>query len=221
MLFTVCTHELCNAFTFPVFIFIRSLTVSHTQGGLIDGGRFFQILSSLNLFHKNVLLYPIWTNVFHRIDLLHNKLSSSAFEEARKALADSNRGRYSKPACRRIWWKTANFQYREWYGKSSTAWVAEDKNEKGSHLTSFFRWSGRLDLNQRPSAPEADALPDCATSRKFYLSAWILQLADYVHSSILNSGTMTQCPFRKFVNMKKAKSKKEVAWLPFSNGRDD
>lgn len=30
-------------------------------------------------------------------------------------------------------------------------------------------WSGRLDLNQRPSAPEADALPSCATSRNFYL----------------------------------------------------
>ena len=26
-------------------------------------------------------------------------------------------------------------------------------------------WSGRLDLNQRPLAPEASALPNCATSR--------------------------------------------------------
>ena len=27
------------------------------------------------------------------------------------------------------------------------------------------RWSGRRDLNPRPSAPKADALPDCATPR--------------------------------------------------------
>jgi hypothetical protein len=27
------------------------------------------------------------------------------------------------------------------------------------------RWSGRLDLNQRPHAPQACALPGCATSR--------------------------------------------------------
>jgi len=28
-----------------------------------------------------------------------------------------------------------------------------------------FRWSGRLDLNQRPLAPQASALPGCATPR--------------------------------------------------------
>ena len=28
-----------------------------------------------------------------------------------------------------------------------------------------LRWSGRRDLNPRPSAPKADALPDCATPR--------------------------------------------------------
>ena len=28
------------------------------------------------------------------------------------------------------------------------------------------RWSGRPDLNRRPSAPKADALPGCATSRR-------------------------------------------------------
>lgn len=27
-------------------------------------------------------------------------------------------------------------------------------------------WSGRRDLNSRPLAPQANALPDCATSRK-------------------------------------------------------
>jgi hypothetical protein len=27
-------------------------------------------------------------------------------------------------------------------------------------------WSGRLDSNQRPFAPEANALPDCATPRR-------------------------------------------------------
>ncbi len=28
------------------------------------------------------------------------------------------------------------------------------------------KWSGRLDLNQRPPVPETGALPDCATSRR-------------------------------------------------------
>src|SRR5215207_6057194 len=32
-------------------------------------------------------------------------------------------------------------------------------------LFSARRWSGRPDSNQRPSAPKADALPDCATPR--------------------------------------------------------
>jgi len=35
-------------------------------------------------------------------------------------------------------------------------------------LTSFKNWSGRQDLNLRPSAPKADALPDCATPRLLY-----------------------------------------------------
>src|SRR5205085_11789291 len=30
-----------------------------------------------------------------------------------------------------------------------------------------LKWSGRLDLNQRPHAPQACALPGCATSRLF------------------------------------------------------
>ena len=29
----------------------------------------------------------------------------------------------------------------------------------------YFSWSGRLDSNQRPLAPHANALPGCATSR--------------------------------------------------------
>ena len=33
-----------------------------------------------------------------------------------------------------------------------------------------FSWSGRQDSNLRPSAPKADALPNCATSR-FLLGA--------------------------------------------------
>src|ERR1700739_243516 len=31
------------------------------------------------------------------------------------------------------------------------------------------RWSGRRDSNPRPSAPKADALPDCATPRRWLL----------------------------------------------------
>ena len=32
-------------------------------------------------------------------------------------------------------------------------------------LVMFTKWSGRQDSNLRPSAPKADALPDCATPR--------------------------------------------------------
>src|ERR1035437_216280 len=37
-----------------------------------------------------------------------------------------------------------------------------DHREVGAHLE---RWSGRRDLNSRPLAPQASALPGCATSR--------------------------------------------------------
>ena len=32
-------------------------------------------------------------------------------------------------------------------------------------ILGFDKWSGRQDSNLRPSAPKADALPDCATPR--------------------------------------------------------
>ena len=32
-------------------------------------------------------------------------------------------------------------------------------------LISYHQWSGRQDLNLRPSGPKPDALPDCATPR--------------------------------------------------------
>lgn len=67
-------------------------------------------------------------------------------------------------------------------------------------MTSFLRWSGRLDLNQRPSAPEADALPDCATSRNFYLLAWITKR---------NPAISRVCLFSNFKNVKNRWKKKE------------
>ncbi len=33
-------------------------------------------------------------------------------------------------------------------------------------VSPLFSWSERLDLNQRPFAPKANALPSCATLRK-------------------------------------------------------
>ena len=36
---------------------------------------------------------------------------------------------------------------------------------EGAFQTDIVRWSGRQDSNLRPSAPKADALPDCATPR--------------------------------------------------------
>lgn len=38
------------------------------------------------------------------------------------------------------------------------------------------KWSGRRDLNPRPSAPQADALPDCATPRRLPLASPRLSL---------------------------------------------
>jgi hypothetical protein len=34
------------------------------------------------------------------------------------------------------------------------------------------RWSGRRDLNPRPSAPQADALPGCATPRRYEMELY-------------------------------------------------
>jgi hypothetical protein len=40
-----------------------------------------------------------------------------------------------------------------------------DKMRPRKWATGIEKWSGRLDLNQRPHAPQACALPGCATSR--------------------------------------------------------
>src|SRR5205823_9322672 len=42
---------------------------------------------------------------------------------------------------------------------------APDRAGKASKIRGL-QWSGRLDLNQRPLAPQASALPGCATPRK-------------------------------------------------------
>ena len=48
----------------------------------------------------------------------------------------------------------------------------EGPNEKALNLNTELRafsiWSGRLDSNQRPHAPQACALPGCATSRNLF-----------------------------------------------------
>src|ERR1700678_65635 len=40
---------------------------------------------------------------------------------------------------------------------------------------SFMNWSERCDSNTRPSAPKADALPGCATLRRFTGAAYTLR----------------------------------------------
>jgi len=46
-------------------------------------------------------------------------------------------------------------------------WKGEGRGGLGFPSTAAaFRWSGRLDLNQRPLAPQASALPGCATPRR-------------------------------------------------------
>jgi hypothetical protein len=54
--------------------------------------------------------------------------------------------------------------------------------EKGSK---WEKWSGRLDSNQRPPAPEAGALPDCATPRTVVSSAG--KLRDESHCQLAGS----------------------------------
>ncbi len=44
------------------------------------------------------------------------------------------------------------------------------RDPSGRVSKSFEGWSGRRDSNPRPSAPKADALPDCATPR---LTEWM------------------------------------------------
>src|ERR1019366_7648617 len=56
-----------------------------------------------------------------------------------------------------------------------------DHREVGAHLE---RWSGRRDLNSRPLAPQASALPGCATSRwnplpRMTMTAWGLTFRFY------------------------------------------
>ena len=50
---------------------------------------------------------------------------------------------------------------KEWFPKMPCV--------KGLKRTRRKKWSGRLDLNQRPHAPQACALPGCATSRPIVL----------------------------------------------------
>jgi hypothetical protein len=50
-------------------------------------------------------------------------------------------------------------------------------------------WSGRLDSNQRPPAPEAGALPDCATPRTFCVAIRCR------HRCVLNEQVSGTCEF--------------------------
>src|SRR5712691_3321284 len=43
---------------------------------------------------------------------------------------------------------------------------ADNKGFPIKNRKAFIHWSGRLDSNQRPHAPQACALPGCATSRQ-------------------------------------------------------
>ena len=45
----------------------------------------------------------------------------------------------------------------------------EEKLEGAIWKEESGEWSGRRDSNPRPSAPKADALPDCATPRRLHL----------------------------------------------------
>ena len=51
------------------------------------------------------------------------------------------------------------------------------KTFPGASLGEESRWSGRLDLNQRPPEPHSGALPDCATPRPALMLAGVPQVS--------------------------------------------
>ena len=57
------------------------------------------------------------------------------------------------------------------------------------------QWSGQRDLNPRPSAPKADALPDCAMPR--YRVCTLCKLRNYNRRRIIRPGTNPGQPVRK------------------------
>src|SRR5688572_1301291 len=67
-------------------------------------------------------------------------------------------------------------------------------NDKELRLISaeaLRNWSGRQDLNLRPLAPQANALPDCATSRNTVLR---LGLTPVFVKRLVESGVIQTCP---------------------------
>jgi hypothetical protein len=51
---------------------------------------------------------------------------------------------------------------------SDVSWETNEITIRGTKTGDYwFYWSGREDLNLRPPAPKAGALPDCATPRHF------------------------------------------------------
>jgi hypothetical protein len=63
----------------------------------------------------------------------------------------------------------------------------------------FYKWSGRRDSNPRPSAPKADALPDCATPRllKLYRSSALELSAAREHIEQPDDGNYRNCEDRQ------------------------
>ena len=59
------------------------------------------------------------------------------------------------------------------------------QKSRGPTVLYFFEWSGRQDLNLRPSAPKADALPDCATPRSIQEYIILQTLSDTINTKIL------------------------------------
>jgi hypothetical protein len=57
------------------------------------------------------------------------------------------------------------------------------KNRANPRGYLLYRWSGRQDLNLRPSDPKSDALPNCATPRnmKNYITPVVLKSKGHFH----------------------------------------
>ena len=59
-----------------------------------------------------------------------------------------------------------------------------------------FKWSGRQDLNLRPPAPHAGALPNCATSRyrKSYINYILMSLPASAGNEVQRSSSSINSP---------------------------
>ena len=81
-------------------------------------------------------------------------------ERQRRSSEGKSRASHNSPSCRRNCRQTAPKRSLAFWGLKS------NKKAKQAKRACLAMWSRRRDLNPRPLAPEASALPNCATPRR-------------------------------------------------------